>query len=103
MITGIYWKSGLRGRVHFSCHTVSFTLRNGVIINLLYLDHEEIVKLHLRDLHQEAERCRVAQQVLAAKKELPKSNHQVRSTTIERHSERHPILEQIFNIGRRML
>ena len=65
---------------------------------MVHLIHEEIVKLHLRNLQQEIEGCRVGQQVLARKRELSKLSRQAKSTTKEKQS----IIGRLINIGNRM-
>ncbi|HEY2494169.1 MAG TPA: hypothetical protein VGI33_14850 [Paenibacillus sp.] len=59
---------------------VALALRKGVMKNLLYVNNEEIVKQHLRNLQQEVERFKFAQQVLSAQKELSKFNRKEKST-----------------------
>lgn len=56
------------------------------------------MKLHLRDLQQEAERCRVVQQLLATENELLKLNR-----AQNRARERESIIQRIMHMGRRML
>ncbi|MGF7048139.1 hypothetical protein J2T13_002646 [Paenibacillus sp. DS2015] len=48
---------------------------------MLFLNNEEIVKLHVRNLHQEAERFKFGQQVLATKKELSKLDSKAKKAT----------------------
>lgn len=73
-------------------------LRNGVIVILLYLNQDEIVRLHSSDLQEEAERFRLAQQVLASRNELLKLNRAHNGAR-----ERDSIIQRMMNMGRRML
>ncbi|WP_438349338.1 hypothetical protein ACP8HI_01205 [Paenibacillus sp. FA6] len=66
---------------------------------MLYLNNEEIVKQHLRDLQSSVEQHRVAQQVLAIQREISKLNRQSKNSVKAKQS----IFNQFINLGKRML
>ncbi|AOZ93706.1 hypothetical protein [Paenibacillus crassostreae] len=65
---------------------------------LLSLNNEDIFKLHLRDLQNEAERFRIAQQMMTSQRKVSRLNRNSQQSIREKGS----IFKQIFNVGRRM-
>ncbi|OAB35999.1 hypothetical protein [Paenibacillus glacialis] len=65
---------------------------------MLYQNNDNIVKMHLINLQQDAERSRIVHQVRATEKELSQLNRKTKRTTKERQS----IIGRLFNMGNRM-
>ncbi|OAB47906.1 hypothetical protein [Paenibacillus antarcticus] len=65
---------------------------------MLLQNHEDIVKLHALHLMQEADRCRVGQQVLDRRREVSQLNRKAMNNTKEKQS----IIGRLISIGIRM-
>ncbi|MEC0090309.1 hypothetical protein [Paenibacillus macquariensis] len=65
---------------------------------LNHQNNDEFAKMHLLLLQQEAERCRIANQLRARKKELAQLNRKAKSSNKDRQS----MFARLFNMGNRL-
>ncbi|OAB26558.1 hypothetical protein PMSD_25590 [Paenibacillus macquariensis subsp. defensor] len=65
---------------------------------LNHQNNDEFAKMHLLLLQQEAERCRIANQFRARKKELAQSNRKAKSTNKGRQS----VFARLITMGNRL-